>query len=292
MAQRYNLSDTIPNHDAPPSDVDDLVQHALAGRPDVQAASVQVKAADLVRKAASAEYYPSVDVSANYGAIGITPTNEAHGTFTVAGGISFPIFRSGRIRADIDQADAALALRKAEYEDIKGRAEQDVRTALLDSSAAAQQVKVADSNRTLAADTLTQARDRFRSGVSDTVELVPVLRGGHAPRRGDVPIPLRRRSEHCRRPWLPSLQQSRDSLLCSPDGSRQTYLREVKCVKRANVILFRGGDRFLRLHRTTGLSHHGNGRPMGDRELQRDAIVADARGTKRPYSRGRAGQGL
>jgi outer membrane protein TolC len=31
---------------------------------------------------------------------------------------------------------------------------------------------VADSNRTLAGDTLTQARDRFRSGVSDTVELV------------------------------------------------------------------------------------------------------------------------
>ncbi len=172
MAQRFNLSDTIPYHDAPPSDVDDLIQHALAGRPDVQAASVQVKAAELVRKAASAEYYPSVDVSANYGAIGITPTNEAHGTFTVAGGISFPIFRSGRIRADIDQADAALALRRAEYEDIKGRAEEDVRTALLDSSAAAQQVKVADSNRTLAADTLTQARDRFRAGVSDTVELV------------------------------------------------------------------------------------------------------------------------
>lgn len=172
MAQRYNLSDTIPYHDAPPADVDDLIQHALTSRPDVQAASVQVKAAELVRKAASAEYYPSVDVSANYGATGITPTNEAHGTFTVAGGVSFPIFRSGRIRADIDQADAELALRKAEYEDIKGRAEQDVRTALLDSSAAAQQVKVADSNRTLAGDTLTQARDRFRSGVSDTVELV------------------------------------------------------------------------------------------------------------------------
>jgi outer membrane protein TolC len=172
MAQRYNLSDIIPYHDAPPADVDDLIQHALTSRPDVQAASVQVKAAELVRKAASAEYYPSLDVSADYGATGVTPTNQAHGTFSVAGGVQFPIFRSGRIRADIEQADAALSQRKAEYEDIKGRAEQDVRTALLDSGAAAQQVKVADSNRTLAADTLTQARDRFRSGVSDTVELV------------------------------------------------------------------------------------------------------------------------
>ncbi len=172
MAQKFVLSDAIPYREATPSDVDDLIQHALTSRPDVRAASAQVKAAELVRKAASAEYLPSLDVTADYGAIGVTPTNQAHGTFTVSGGVRFPIFRFGRIRADIDQADAVLAQRRAEYEDLKGRAEQDVRTALLDSNAAAEQVKVAESNRTLAADTLLQARDRFRSGVSDTVELV------------------------------------------------------------------------------------------------------------------------
>ena len=59
-----------------------------------------------------------------------------------AGGIRIPIFRSGRIRADIEQADAALAQRKAEYEDLKGRAEQDVRVAVLDLAAASQLVKV------------------------------------------------------------------------------------------------------------------------------------------------------
>ncbi len=172
MAQRFTLADAIPYRDAPSTDVDDLIHPALTSRPDVQVASAQVKAAEQVRKAASAEYLPSIDVSADYGATGVTPTNQAHGTFTVVGGVRFPIFRSGRIRADIDQADAVLAQRKAEYEDIKGRAEQDVRVALLDSTAAAQQVKVAESNRSLAADTLAQARDRFRAGISDTVELV------------------------------------------------------------------------------------------------------------------------
>src|SRR5262249_41887661 len=93
-------------------------------------------------------------------------------TFSVAGGIQFPIFRSGRIQADIGQADAVLAQRKAEYDDLKGRAEQDVRLAALDLSTASQQVKVAESSRDLAADTLVQARDRFRSGVADTIELV------------------------------------------------------------------------------------------------------------------------
>jgi outer membrane protein TolC len=86
--------------------------------------------------------------------------------------VQFPIFRSGRIRADIDQADAALAQHRAEYEDLKARAEQDVRNAALDLTAAAQEVHVAESNRALAADTLVQSRDRFRAGVADTVEVV------------------------------------------------------------------------------------------------------------------------
>jgi outer membrane protein TolC len=55
---------------------------------------------------------------------------------------------------------------------MKGRAEQDVRNAVLDADAAVRQIQVAESNRMLAGETLDQARDRFRAGVSDTVELV------------------------------------------------------------------------------------------------------------------------
>jgi len=117
------------------------------------------------------EYYPSLAVTADYGATGINPS-QAHGTFSISGGVQFPIFRSGRIRADIEDAGAALAQRKAEYEDIRVQVEQDVRNALLDFTAAAEQVRVAASNRALASETLQQARDRFRAGVADTVEVV------------------------------------------------------------------------------------------------------------------------
>lgn len=172
LAQVYFLADTIPYREGPPPDLDDLIQHALSGRHDVQAAAAQKKAAEAARSAAVAEYFPSIGVTADYGAIGVTPTNQAHGTFTVTGAVRFPIFRSGRVRADIDQADAALAQRKAEYEDAKGRAEQDVRATVLDLNEAAQLVKVAESNRVLAAETVEQARDRFRAGVSDTIEVV------------------------------------------------------------------------------------------------------------------------
>ena len=172
MAQAFTLADATPYHDVPAPDVNGIIQVAFTNRADVQAAAAQAKAAQLARAAAVAEYYPSIDVTANYGATGVNPSRDAHGVFLVNGAVNFPIFRSGRIGADIAQADAVLAQHKAEYEDAKARAEQDVRNAALDLAAASQQVHVAESNRRLAAETLDQARDRFRAGVADTVELV------------------------------------------------------------------------------------------------------------------------
>ena len=47
-----------------------------------------------------------------------------------------------------------------------------MRTALLDLTAAADQVEVARSSVDLANQTLTQARDRFSAGVTDNLEVV------------------------------------------------------------------------------------------------------------------------
>ena len=172
MAQQFTLADTISPHEVPAPNLDELIQRAFMHRFDVQAAAAQVRAAEFGKNAATGEYLPSLDINADYGAVGVTPTNQNHGTFTVAGAVQFPIFRSGRIRSDIGQADAALQQRKAEFEDAKAHAEQDVRTAALDLGTATRQMRVTESNRALAAETLEQARDRFRAGVADTVELV------------------------------------------------------------------------------------------------------------------------
>jgi outer membrane protein TolC len=47
-----------------------------------------------------------------------------------------------------------------------------VRNALLDLQSAGEQVNVAKSNVDLAQQTLTEARDRFRAGVTDNLEVV------------------------------------------------------------------------------------------------------------------------
>ena len=130
-----------------------------------------MRAAELARKAAVAERYPTVQVGGDYGVIGPSPTN-AHGTFGLTGAVRLPIFQGGRVQGDIEVADAALQQRRAEFQDLRGRIDAEVRTAFLDLTSAANQVGVAESNRALAQETLTQARDRFAAGVADTLEVV------------------------------------------------------------------------------------------------------------------------
>ncbi|MGA3235136.1 MAG: TolC family protein [Bryobacteraceae bacterium] len=170
-AQEFTLTDALPF--APLNDItiEQALARATANRADIKAAEAQIHAAELTKRAAQAERLPSISVGADYGVIGVNPTNS-HGTFDVTGSVRMPIWNGHRVQGDVEQADAALEQRRAEYQDLRGRIDAEIRTAFLDLNSAATQVKVADSNRTLAADTLQQARDRFAAGVADTVEVV------------------------------------------------------------------------------------------------------------------------
>jgi outer membrane protein TolC len=166
-----NLSDDIPFSPAPKLDVEDAIRQALDQRPDLKAAQAQVRAAERSRSAARAERLPSLSLDADYGAIGTNPS-QSHGTFSVAGTLRFPIWQGGRAEGDIEQADAALAERKAEVEDTIGRIESDVRNAWLDLQAATAQVAVAQKNREVTQENLKLTRERFEAGVTDNVEVV------------------------------------------------------------------------------------------------------------------------
>lgn len=147
------------------------IRQAEARRADLRAADAQVRAAEQALSAAHAERLPSIAVNGNYGALGPTPTH-AHGVFAVTGSVNVPIWQGGRTKGDIQQAEATLHQRQAELDDQRARVEQDVRNALIELETAAGQVKLADSNRNYANETLAEARDRFAAGVATTVEVV------------------------------------------------------------------------------------------------------------------------
>ena len=169
--QDLTLTDTLPYAPLANLTLEQALTRAATNRADLKSAEAQVRAAEIAKQAASAERLPTLQVSGDYGVIGTSPVSS-HGTFSVTGSVRFPVFQGGRVQADVEQADAALEQRRAEYQDLKGRVDADVRSAFLDLTSAASQVTVSESNRTLAADTLAQARDRFAAGVADTVEVV------------------------------------------------------------------------------------------------------------------------
>jgi len=171
LGQQFELADTLPYSDLTPLSVDDALQIAFKSRSDFRSALDSQKAAGQNLSAAKGERYPTVAANGSYGDIGPTFGNS-HGDFTFQAGIRVPLFTGGRIKGDITQAEAALRQRKAEAENVRGQIDQDVRTALLNLNAAKEQVEVAKQNVELANESLARSKDRFTSGVTDSVEVV------------------------------------------------------------------------------------------------------------------------
>lgn len=171
VGQAFTLIDDVPFVPAPELTLEQALAQAYATRPDYLAAVERVRAAEAARRAAAGEFLPSVQVNADYGALGLTP-GDAHGTYAVVGSVSVPIFNGGRSHGKVLEADAELRARRAEAEDLKTGVYYDIRTAFLDLEATSEQFEVASRARTLAAQALTQARDRFAAGVANNVEVV------------------------------------------------------------------------------------------------------------------------
>ncbi|MGP0019016.1 MAG: TolC family protein [Candidatus Sulfotelmatobacter sp.] len=169
--QEFVLTEKAPYQALAALPLDTYLQRAYAARPDYQAALAQVRAAELSRRAAFAGHYPSLDVDANLGDIGVAP-GQSNGTWQVNGGLNIPIFAGNRVHSDVLEADAQLKQVRSQLGDLRGRIDYEVRTALLDLNAAAEQVEVARSSVDLAEQALAQSQDRFTAGVADNLEVV------------------------------------------------------------------------------------------------------------------------
>jgi outer membrane protein TolC len=165
------LSEALSFSETPIPEASVLIQRASQGRADLRAAEAQVRAAEIALSAARAERLPSASINGDYGVLGPNPAS-AHGVFSVTGSVNVPIWLGGRAKADIQEAEATLHQRQAQLADQRARVEQDVRNALIELGTIAGQVKLAQSNRDFANETLAQARDRFAAGVATTVEVV------------------------------------------------------------------------------------------------------------------------
>jgi len=170
--QEFQATDAVPYTALTGITLDQALHQAYATRPDYIAAKAQVRAAQLALQAASAENYPWVGVNANYGDIGSPNFGRSHGTFSVAGTLTIPLFLGTQVRSDKLRADSVLQDRKAQLADLGGKIDDQVRTAFFNLRSSSELVTVGQSNVDLANQTLTQAQDRFRAGVTNNLEVV------------------------------------------------------------------------------------------------------------------------
>jgi outer membrane protein TolC len=171
--QEFELTDKSLYEPLSGMTLDEALKRAYSSRSDFQAALADMRAAEYSRKAAKAGYLPTLSFGADYGVAADYPdTKLVHGVFDVRGTLSIPLFEGGHVHGDVLEADARLQQNRDRLESLRAQIDTDVRTALLNLESSSEQVGVAQSNIDLAEQTLAQARDRFSSGVTDTVEVV------------------------------------------------------------------------------------------------------------------------
>jgi len=171
LGQEFTLTDQLPYADLQPPTVEEALEQADESRSDLRASRDLEKAADRALSAAKSQRLPSVSTQTDLSDVGKT-FGHSHGNFEFQAGVRMPIFTGERIKGEIEQARAGAEQRKAEAENLRGQVDYDVRTAFLNLNAATEQVNVARRNLDLANENLTRSKDRFSSGVTDSVEVV------------------------------------------------------------------------------------------------------------------------
>lgn len=174
LEQKFQLTSQEPYKPLDNLDADTAVKQALEARSDLKAMREQLAAAQHARKAATAERYPTIGFSGDYGDIGVNPANS-HGTGDATGTLDVPVFEEAKLRGDAKQAQSQLDQDSARLSDLEGQISADVRDSILDIQSAEKQVEVARSNVALAREALNEAQERYKAGVDNNLAVSQAL---------------------------------------------------------------------------------------------------------------------
>ena len=171
LGQAFELVDKVPYAELDALDLEKALSQARAARPDLAGARVVLRAAEDDERAAVWQGLPSLHLDAAVGRVGAR-VESVQTVYSAAAMVRIPLFEGGRTRGQIRQTRAALEQQRARVADLETRVEYEVRTALLDLKAAAEQVQVARVGHELAQQQLVQSEDRFAAGVASNIEVV------------------------------------------------------------------------------------------------------------------------
>src|ERR1700685_110049 len=169
--QKVDLADSLSFFETPQPGLDESIEQGLAARPEWKSLEEQIKSANYEKKASSESRLPSAHFSGNYTQLGTSPTAVIP-TYTYSGSVSMPIFTGGRSHAQVARASLEIQRIEQQQDDLRNQIGLEVKTALINLGSARNEVAVANSGVQLSKEEVDQARDRFRAGVANNIEVI------------------------------------------------------------------------------------------------------------------------
>ena len=146
-----------------------IVGSALLARSDYLSLATQRQQLAEQQSASKARYFPKLSLSGNYGALGRS-VGSVEGTYVVQGQLDFTVFDRDR-NGEAQELASRLKRIDDQIADLRRGIDLDVRSALLNLESTAEQVAVAQQGQELAERELKLTQDRFRSGVTNNIEV-------------------------------------------------------------------------------------------------------------------------
>jgi len=169
--QPVELADSLSFFETPQPEVDLSIDQALASREEWRAILAREKSAKFQKQSAQYERLPSLRFDGNWAYFGTSATTGIP-TYQYQGSVNMPIFTGGRIKAEVVKADLELQKLEQQKIDLRNQIALDVKTSLLNLESARNEVQVANLGVQLAKEEVDQARDRFRAGVANNIEVI------------------------------------------------------------------------------------------------------------------------
>src|ERR1700722_4081072 len=169
--QTIELADSLSYFETPQPEVEQSIEEALSARYEWKSLNDQIKAAQWQKKQASDARLPSLKVDGDWQYQG-TRLNNGIPTYNYELDLSMPLFTGGRIRAETTRADLEIQRLQQQQSDLRNQIGLDVKNALITLTSARSQVQVANLGVQLSNEEVDQARDRFRAGVANNIEVI------------------------------------------------------------------------------------------------------------------------
>lgn len=169
--QVIELGDSLSFFETPQPEVVASIDSALAERQEWKALQEQLKSAGFQKKASSESRLPRLDFNGNWAYLGGSSTTGIP-TYNYEAAVTVPLFTGGRIHAEVVRADLEIQRLQQQEDDLRNQIALEVKTALLNLDSARNQVTVANLGMQLSKEEVDQARDRFRAGVANNIEVI------------------------------------------------------------------------------------------------------------------------